>query len=75
MNLTDTLRTIDILAPAEIGDDVSFETHEQAMLCVSCSLAGMTPTDHFPQAPGLWDRPCPRCGEESVWVTEPRLKS
>ena len=53
---------------------LSAETHEQAMACLECALAGFTPADHFPQEPGLWDRPCPRCGAMAVWVTEPRLK-
>lgn len=47
------------------------ETHEQAMACLSCGLAGFTPPESFPQAAGLWDRPCPKCGEQTVWVTEP----
>ena len=55
-------------------DDVSAATHEQGMACLACELAGLTPAEHFPQEPGLWDRPCPRCGERQVWVTEPRLK-
>jgi predicted RNA-binding Zn-ribbon protein involved in translation (DUF1610 family) len=50
------------------------ETHEQAMGCLSCGLAGMTPDEHFPQSPGLWDQPCPQCGEHMVWVAEPREK-
>jgi predicted RNA-binding Zn-ribbon protein involved in translation (DUF1610 family) len=54
---------------------LSSETHEQAMACVTCGLAGMTPDDHFPQEPGLWDSPCPRCGAPTVWVTEPREKA
>lgn len=48
------------------------DTHEQAMGCTKCFLAGFTPPEHFPQTPGLWDRPCPKCGEYAVWVTEPR---
>ncbi len=51
---------------------VRAETHEQAMACLTCGLAGATPPDHFPQEPGLWDRPSPQCGEQTVWVTEPR---
>jgi len=50
------------------------ETHEQAMACLSCGLAGWTPDKHFPQSPGLWDRPCPQCGERTVWITETREK-
>ncbi len=50
------------------------ETHEQAMACLSCALAGMTPPEHFPQTPGLWDQPCPRCDQMRVWVAEPREK-
>jgi hypothetical protein len=38
---------------------VTFATHEQAMACLNCGLAGMTPEDHFPQEPGLWDPPLP----------------
>ena len=49
---------------------ISFAKYEQAMGCLSCGLAGFTPEAHFPQEPGLWDRPCPKCGEEAVWVTE-----
>lgn len=45
-------------------------TKEQAMACTSCGLAGVVPDEHFPQVPGLWDRPCPQCGEQAVWVTE-----
>jgi hypothetical protein len=70
----EALGLLDALSPREIAGDVTRETHEQAMLCTSCGLAGMTPPDHFPQTPGLWDRPCPKCGYDSVWVTEPRLK-
>ena len=47
------------------------ETHEQAMACLSCGLAGLCPPDSLPQADGLWDRSCPQCGEYSVWITEP----
>lgn len=47
-------------------------THGQAMACLNCGLAGETPKDHFPQEPGLWDRPCPKCGHTEVWVTEIR---
>lgn len=54
--------------------DITAETHEQAMACLTCGLAGTTPADHFPQEPGLWDRPCPQCGEQTVWVTDIRLK-
>lgn len=54
--------------------NVTAETHEQAMACTNCALAGWTPPEHFPQEPGLWDCPCPRCGVMAVWVTEPRLK-
>ena len=50
------------------------ETHEQAMACLSCGLAGLCPPDHFPQADGPWDRPCPKCGG-TVWVTEPYEKT
>ncbi len=49
---------------------VSAETHEQAMACLTCGLAGVTPPEHFPQEPGLWDTPCPQCGAPTVWVTE-----
>jgi hypothetical protein len=48
------------------------ETHEQAMACLACGLAGWTPDEFFPQEPGPWDEPCPRCGANMVWVTEPR---
>lgn len=51
---------------------MSPDTHEQAMACLSCGLAGFTPESHFPQVDGLWDRPCPGCGEMTVWITEPR---
>lgn len=51
---------------------VTFETHEQAMACLTCGLAGFTPEDYFPQADGLWDLPCPSCCEMTVWVTEIR---
>ncbi len=47
-------------------------THEQAMCCFNCALAGFVPPEHFPQVSGLWDRPCPQCGVNAVWVTEPR---
>jgi hypothetical protein len=46
----------------------------QAMACLACGLAGYTPAEHFPQEPGPWDRPCPRCGAFMVWVTEPTPK-
>lgn len=55
--------------------NVSAETHEQAMACLTCGLGGVTPDDHFPQKPGLWDRPCPQCGQQTVWVTEVREKA
>jgi hypothetical protein len=48
------------------------QTHEQAMACLSCGLSGYVPDEHFPQEPGLWDRPCPRCDAMLVWVTEVR---
>lgn len=48
------------------------DTHEQAMACLSCFLAGWTPPEHFPQEAGLWSQPCPSCGKRTVWVTEPR---
>jgi hypothetical protein len=51
---------------------MDFKTHEQAMGCLSCGRSGWTPESHFPQEPGLWDRPCPNCGQMTVWVTEPR---
>jgi Zn finger protein HypA/HybF involved in hydrogenase expression len=51
---------------------MTFVTHEQAMACMTCALAGFTPESHFPQEPGLWDQPCPKCGAMTVWVTEPR---
>ena len=49
-----------------------FKRHEQVMACLSCLLAGFVPEPNFPQEPGLWEHPCPRCGASSVWVTEPR---
>lgn len=52
----------------------TFATHEQAMACMGCALAGFTPEAFFPQEPGLWERPCPRCGEFTVWVTEVRSR-
>lgn len=48
------------------------DTHEQAMACLFCGLAGVVPAEHFPQEAGLWDSECPNCGERSVWVTEVR---
>lgn len=56
--------------PAPIADDLDPEMR-QAMACLTCGLAGVTPEDHFPQEPGLWDQPCPDCGAMTVWVTEP----
>ena len=53
---------------------ISFDQWEQAMACLTCGLAGMTPEEAFPQEPGLRDQPCPRCGAMAVWVTEPRPK-
>ena len=55
--------------------EITFATHEQAMACLNCGLAGFTPSDYFPQEPGPWDRPCPNCGETRVWVTETRRKA
>jgi hypothetical protein len=76
MDKVKALGLIDALAPApEMDADISPSTHEQAMACTACGLAGMTPDDHFPQRPGLWDRPCPKCGEQAVWVTPPREKN
>jgi len=54
---------------------VTHETHEQAMACLSCGLAGLVPPDHFPQEDGLWDLPCPQCGEHKVWVAPFREKA
>jgi predicted RNA-binding Zn-ribbon protein involved in translation (DUF1610 family) len=51
---------------------VTYETHEQAMACLNCGLAGETPEHAFPQDDGLWDQPCPECGEHMVWVTQIR---
>ena len=48
---------------------VTFDTHWQAMACLACALAGETPESHFPQEEGLWEHPCPACGETAVWVT------
>lgn len=53
--------------------EMTTDTHEQDMACLECGLAGLTPPDHFPQEPGVWDRPCPRCGG-TVWVGEPRKR-
>lgn len=50
---------------------VTPETHSQAMACLACGLAGLTPPDHFPQESGPWDQPCPECGSLAVWVSEP----
>lgn len=50
------------------------EEPEQAMACLSCGLAGMTPESHFPLPSGLWDQPCLQCGEQMVWVTDIRTK-
>ncbi len=48
------------------------ETHEQAMACMSCGLAGIVPPSHFPLEPGLWENPCPQCEAETVWITDIR---
>lgn len=48
---------------------ITSETHEQAMACLSCGLAGLVPPDHFPLVDGLWDRSCPRCDKKTVWIT------
>ncbi len=53
---------------------IAYGTHEQAMACMTCGLAGETPDYAFPQDPGLWENPCPGCGELSVWVTEIRKR-
>lgn len=53
---------------------MTYATHEQAMACLSCGLAGAVPESHFPLEPGLWERPCPRCSAMSVWVTEVRAR-
>lgn len=50
-------------------------THEQAMACLTCGLAGRCPPNYFPQEPGLWDQPCPQCGHQAVWITEPSEKN
>lgn len=42
----------------------------QTMACLDCGLAGTVPPSHYPLPPGLWDRPCPKCGG-TVWITEP----
>jgi hypothetical protein len=60
---------------ASQGVSMNFKTHEQAMACLSCGLAGVTPEKFFPQEPGLWDQPCPQCGAMTVWVTEPRERT
>lgn len=75
MNKKDALSALDILAPAgRLDPEATFKTHWQAMACTSCMLAGGTPEDHFPQEPGLWPHPCPRCGEQAVWVTPLALR-
>lgn len=54
---------------------VTFATHEQGMGCLNCGLAGFVGEEHFPQEPGVWERPCPDCGMRTVWVTEPRERA
>lgn len=53
---------------------LTFETHEQAMACLNCGLAGYVPEPHFPMESGLWDEGCPGCGAHMVWVTEVRRR-
>lgn len=53
---------------------ITTETHEQAMACLACGLAGSVPESHFPLEPGLWDQPCPQCGMDMVWITEIRVR-
>jgi hypothetical protein len=50
-------------------------THEQAMACLTCGLAGGVPDDYFPMPPGLWEDDCPVCGAHTVWIAEPREKT
>lgn len=53
---------------------LTFETHEQAMACLNCALAGFVPESHFPLEDGLWDQECPRCGAGMVWIAPVRRK-
>jgi len=76
MNRTETLALLDMLAPAdEIDPSATVATHQQMMACTMCGLAGEVPPEHFPQVPGLWDRPCPRCTNRAVWVTQLRQRT
>lgn len=66
------LRALELGRVPQDTSDMTPETHEQAMVCTACALAGFVPSEHFPQTPGLWDQPCPQCNENAVWVTEVR---
>lgn len=74
MKTNEVLKLIDALSPATVPQGVTHETHEQCMACVDCGLAGYVPPEHFPQVPGVWDQPCPKCGG-TVWVTEVRASA
>jgi len=75
MNHTEALMLLDMLYPTEIDADATFATHEQVMACTVCMLSGLVPDEHFPQTPGLWERPCPRCTNRAVWVTQTRPRT
>lgn len=71
MDKDNLLNLVDELCPVVNPADATPQTHEQAMACTDCGLAGFVPDEHFPQQPGVWDRPCPKCSG-TVWVTAVR---
>ena len=75
MDRTEALQVLEIGREPQDTSEMSPATHEQMMACTKCFLAGCVPDEHFPQTPGLWDRPCPKCGENAVWVTAVRTRS
>lgn len=74
MDDADALRALEFGRAPQDTTGMTPETHWQAMMCTKCALAGEVPPDHFPQTPGLWGQPCPRCNEDAVWVTEIRAR-
>ena len=75
MDKSEILQALEFGRTPQDTTSMTSDTHEQAMACTSCFLSGYVPPEHFPQTPGLWDRPCPRCSELAVWVTEVRERS
>lgn len=56
---------------ALLATQIRHQTHEQALMCLGCGIAGVVPPDRFPQLPGPSIRSCPICARHAVWIAEP----